>query len=55
MILSAFAFSGIVFGLSALGQTAEGKAMMPFWVPLGLGIIFLTLFIWRQLHLQRTG
>ena len=53
VILSAFAFSGIVFGLSALGQTAEGKAMMPFWVPLGLGIIFLTLFIWRQLHLQR--
>ena len=53
VILSAFAFSGIVFGLSALGQTAEGKAMMPFWIPLGLGIIFLTLFIWRQLHLQR--
>ena len=52
VILSAFAFSGIVFGLSALGQTAEGKAMMPFWIPLGLGIIFLTLFIWRQLRLQ---
>jgi len=53
VILSAFAFSGIVFGLSALGQTAEGKAMMPFWIPLGTGVIFLALFVWRQLRLQR--
>jgi len=53
VILSAFAFSGIVFGLSALGQTAEGRAMMPFWAPLGFGVVFLGLFIWRQLRLQR--
>ncbi|WP_210413825.1 MDR family MFS transporter [Protaetiibacter larvae] len=53
VILSAFAFSGIVFGLSNLGLAAEGHAMMPSWIPLTIGGIALGLFIWRQLRLQR--
>lgn len=53
VILSAFGFSGVVFGLSNLGLAAEGKAMLPSWIPLVVGGIALGLFIWRQLRLQR--
>jgi DHA2 family lincomycin resistance protein-like MFS transporter len=53
VILSAFGFSGVVFGLSNLGLSAEGKAMLPSWIPLVIGGIALALFIWRQLVLQR--
>jgi DHA2 family lincomycin resistance protein-like MFS transporter len=53
VILSAFGFSGVVFGLSNLGLAAEGKSMMPSWIPLVIGGVGLGLFIWRQLRLQR--
>ena len=53
VILSAVGFSGVVFGLSNLGLAAEGRAMMPSWIPLVVGGISLALFIWRQLRLQR--
>ncbi|TXK17500.1 MDR family MFS transporter [Homoserinibacter sp. GY 40078] len=53
VILSAFAFSGIVFGLSNLGLAAEGNAMTPSWIPLVVGGVALALFIWRQIVLQR--
>ena len=42
-----------MFGLSNLGLAAEGKAMMPSWIPLVIGGIALALFIWRQVLLQR--
>ena len=53
VILSAIGFSGVVFGLSNLGLAAEGRAMMPSWIPLVVGGVSLALFIWRQLRLQR--
>jgi DHA2 family lincomycin resistance protein-like MFS transporter len=53
VILSAFAFSGVVYGLSTLGQAAEGTAALPSWIPLVVGAVFLALFIVRQLRLQR--
>ena len=53
VVLSAFGFSGVVFGLSNLGLAAEGKAMVPSWIPLVIGGISLALFILRQLRLQR--
>lgn len=53
VVLSAFAFSGLVFGLSNLGLAAEGKAMVPSWIPLSIGAAMLALFIWRQIVLQR--
>ncbi len=53
VILSAFGFSGVVFGLSNLGLSAEGKAMLPSWIPLVIGGVALALFVWRQLRLQR--
>ncbi|WP_035776762.1 MDR family MFS transporter [Arthrobacter sp. H5] len=52
VILSAFAFGGIVYGLSQLGEAAEG-AMMPPWVPLVVGAVGLALFVFRQLALQK--
>ena len=53
VILSAFAFSGLVYGLSTLGQAAEGTAALPSWIPLTVGAVFLLVFILRQLRLQR--
>lgn len=54
IILSAFGFGGIVFGLSSLGEaTGEGNSVM-FFAPLIVGIVSLGLFIWRQIILERT-
>lgn len=53
VLMSAIGFSGVVFGLSNLGLAAEGKAMMPSWIPLVIGGVSLGLFIWRQVRLQR--
>ncbi|WP_084130086.1 MDR family MFS transporter [Demequina sp. NBRC 110055] len=53
VILSAFGFGGIVFGLSRIGESAEsgvGSAL----VAVAVGVVALGLFVWRQLVLQRT-
>src|SRR5690625_3796183 len=34
VILSALGFSGLIYGLSSLGETARGVAQVPFWIPL---------------------
>lgn len=60
VILSAFAFGGIVFGLSQLGgaeggaeggATGSGTVML---IALSVGAVALLLFVLRQLALQRT-
>ncbi|MDN4639965.1 DHA2 family efflux MFS transporter permease subunit [Agreia sp. PsM10] len=52
VILSAFAFGGLVYGLSSLGgESAEGA--MPGWLPLVVGIVALAVFILRQVSLAR--
>ena len=53
VILSAFAFGGIVYGLSQFGEAAGGSGI-PRWVPLAVGLVGLACFIARQLVLQRT-
>jgi DHA2 family lincomycin resistance protein-like MFS transporter len=53
VILSAIAFSGLVYGLSSLGQAAEGDAVLPSWIPLVVGGVFLVAFVLRQLQLQK--
>ncbi|TFD22564.1 MDR family MFS transporter [Cryobacterium sp. TMS1-13-1] len=49
VILSAFGFGGFVYGLSNLGGAATAG-----WLPLGIGLVALALFVLRQLQLQRT-
>lgn len=53
VVLSALAFGGVVYGLSALGANAEGTAIVSPWVPLAVGAVFLVLFVVRQILLQR--
>lgn len=52
VILSAFAFGGIIYGLSQLGEASTGSAV-PAWLPLVVGVAALGLFVARQLVLQR--
>ncbi|WP_053353339.1 MDR family MFS transporter [Leucobacter musarum] len=54
IVLSALAFGGIVFGLSQLGghgASTGGPAMTA--IIIGGGVVFLALFVWRQLALQK--
>ena len=52
VILSAFGFGGLVFGLSNIG--VAGIAAMQSWLPLTVGLAGVVTFILRQLVLQRT-
>jgi DHA2 family lincomycin resistance protein-like MFS transporter len=65
IILSAFGFGGIVYGLSQIGgavahgggadaDAASSVATMSLWISLGVGVVALLAFVWRQLRLQRT-
>jgi DHA2 family lincomycin resistance protein-like MFS transporter len=61
VILAAFGFAGLVYGLSNIGAGAEAGssagaqavAAMPMWISLGVGVVGLAAFILRQLRLQR--
>ena len=52
VIVSAFAFGGLVCGLSAFG-TPGGVDPLFSWGPLGVGVVAMAIFITRQLMLQR--
>jgi DHA2 family lincomycin resistance protein-like MFS transporter len=52
VIVSAFAFGGIVYGLSAFGNR-DGFSPMLAWGPLGIGVIAMAIFVTRQLLLQK--
>jgi len=52
VILSAFGFGGLVFGLSNVGTA--GIASMQSWLPLAVGVVGIAVFIVRQLVLQKT-
>ncbi|HEY9424496.1 MAG TPA: MFS transporter, partial [Microterricola sp.] len=51
--LSTFAFGGLIYGLSSIGESAEGGTALPAWVPLAVGASALAGFIARQIVLQR--
>ncbi|MEO8758051.1 MAG: DHA2 family efflux MFS transporter permease subunit [Devosia sp.] len=51
VILSAFAFGGVVYGLSAFGNR-DGFDPMMAWGPLSVGVVAMVFFVWRQLLLQ---
>ena len=54
-LLSLVAFGGLVYGLGSLGGAADGTAIVSPVLPIAAGAVGLTLFIWRQLSLQRHG
>lgn len=54
VVLSAFAFGGLIYGLSAVAQQTEGTPLLPWWASVGLGLLLLAGFIARQVQLQRT-
>lgn len=54
MSLSAVAFGGLIFGLSSIGESSEGHALMPPAIPIVLGVAALIGFVLRQIRLQRT-
>jgi DHA2 family lincomycin resistance protein-like MFS transporter len=51
VILSAFGFGGLVYGLSNLGESEAGLAAG--LIPLAVGAVAIALFVWRQISLQR--
>ena len=54
IVLSAFGFGGLVFGLSQIGALAGGDASpAPLVISLVVGVIGLVAFLWRQVILQR--
>ena len=53
VLLSIPAFGGIVYGLSQLGRGASGSQLALGFI--GLGVICMLFFGWRQLRLARSG
>jgi MFS transporter, DHA2 family, lincomycin resistance protein len=54
VILSGFAFGGIVYGLSSIGAAAAPESL-PAGIWSSAGAVFLVVFIFRQMSLQATG
>lgn len=55
VVLSAFGFGGLVFGLSSLGESSGEGSTVSLFAPLSIGIIALAAFVWRQIALQRSN
>lgn len=53
IVLSAFGFGGVVYGLSQFGGAGESNGTTIGVVSLVVGGVSLALFVWRQLVLQR--
>ncbi|MDN3241758.1 MDR family MFS transporter [Glycomyces tritici] len=53
-LLSAVAFSGLIYGLSSLGESAAGNhTPIPPYAAVAVGVVSLALFVFRQLRLQK--
>lgn len=55
VVLSAFGFGGLVYGLSQIGAETAGSSFgaAPMWIAFAVGAIAIGAFIWRQLILQK--
>ena len=53
ILLSAFTFGGLIYGLSSFGAASEGSVPVSPIVPIAVGAVTGVLFVWRQLRLQR--
>ncbi|MCX5045428.1 DHA2 family efflux MFS transporter permease subunit [Aldersonia sp. NBC_00410] len=54
VVLSALGFGGLVYGLTAIGESAAGHSAVPPWAPLIVGAVSLTWFVLRQRALARS-
>ncbi|GAA1723207.1 DHA2 family efflux MFS transporter permease subunit [Isoptericola hypogeus] len=54
LLLATVAFGGLVYGLSSFGEAAQHDVAVPPAASVGVGVVVLALFVWRQLVLQRT-
>jgi len=54
VVLSALAFSGLIYGLSSFATQAQGTSELSPWLPLGFGAVMLALFLLRQAKLQKS-
>lgn len=52
VVLSAFAFGGLIYGLSSMGEAAAGEVPVEPWVPIVIGAVALVFFVARQLSLR---
>jgi DHA2 family lincomycin resistance protein-like MFS transporter len=55
VILSAFGFGGLVYGISNLGTATPATIVFTGWLPLAVGVVGLVLFVLRQLSLQKNN
>lgn len=53
IVLSAFGFGGLVFGLSQIGGLGSSSGTLQMVIALAFGVVGLGLFLWRQVVLQR--
>ncbi|HEX4057823.1 MAG TPA: DHA2 family efflux MFS transporter permease subunit [Galbitalea sp.] len=53
VILSAFGFGGLVYGVSNLGTATPETIALNGWMPLAVGAVGIVLFVLRQLSLQK--
>ena len=52
VVLSTIGFGGIVFGFSAVGEGGGGWSDAHVLLPIGIGILSLIFFSYRQLHME---
>lgn len=50
VVLSGFGFGGLVYALTQIGESVGGD-IAGLLIPLGIGLVSLALFVWRQIRL----
>ena len=53
LLLSVVGFGGLVFGLASIGESVSGHAPVAPYIPLLIGLIGVSAFVYRQVRLQR--
>lgn len=53
VVISVFAFGGLIYGLSSFGDQARGKALLSPYIPLLIGLVAMFWFVKRQLKLAK--
>lgn len=53
--LSAIGFGSLVYGLSTIGEGHGSPGFAPPWAPVALGLVFIAIFVLRQIRLAPQG